>query len=206
MEVVLYSKNIPASLFLTKCIKSKGHNCSCAYTLGEMIRLIRAKDPEIVFSDTREINLFGFDVDKHLVEMEATFAYYDLYADLKRPKELPRKDIYSSVLKKYLLFVEIQHYKPSKPSLKNQVLKENKLQHHHIVLLQYFFKNPNENISAKKLIKLLWKEESISKLEILEEHQSTLYSYISQIKKFIKKTELEVDIQRSGKGCYCLNI
>ena len=64
-----------------------------------------------------------------------------------------------------------------------------------------FFKNPDEKISSQKLMEKLWGK-SKSENPKKEEHQSTLYSYISQIKKIIENLDIGLNIQRSGKGFY----
>ena len=204
MEIVFFSKNEQASLFLKKSIKKVGHNCSCANSLSSMIRLLREKAPDIVFSDTRDINLYGFDVDNHLEVMGAKFLYYDLYRDANTQKVLPKSEIFLSIVEKYYLFVEIQHYKNTKSSEKSLILRKNKLQNHHILLLQHFFQHPNEKIESKRLIEIFWNKTKGITLEIgeCEEHQNTLYSYISQIKKFISNVSFDLDIFRSGKGFY----
>ena len=99
MEIVLYSKNESGSLFFKKNIEKAGHGCSCVYTLAEMIRTIRGKNPDIVFTDTRDINLFGFDVEAHLEAMEATFAYYDLNEYYFTKKQVPKFRIFCQLLK-----------------------------------------------------------------------------------------------------------
>jgi DNA-binding response OmpR family regulator len=204
MEVVFYSKNVQASLFLKKNIKKLGYGCSCAYSLAEMIRLIREKTPKFVFVDSRQINLFGFDVRKHLIEMKATFDYYDLNLDFAENREIPYK-VFRSLIENYVLYVEIQNYKSKEKVTKSLVLRKKKLQHHHIILLQQFFQRPNEDISSKTLLNLFWKNtNSNSDFSSSEDHISTLYSYISQVKRFIKTIKMESDILRSGKGMYRL--
>ena len=215
MEILLYSKNLPGSLFFQKIMEKSGHNCSCAYSLAEMIRFIRGKNPEIVFTDTRNINLFGFDVEAHLQVMEATFAYYDLNEYYFTKKQVPRVESFLPIIEKYTLFVEIQDFKSEidtnqkkeKKIEKAAFLREKKLQNHHILLLQHFFQNLNINISSNELLNLLWNKEAAKNQESLterEEHQSTLYSYISQIKKFLLKNNMEIEISRTGKGFYSL--
>ena len=204
MEIVFFSKNKLASLFLKKCIKKIGHNCTCAYTLSEMIRFIRQKNPEIVFADTRLINLYGFDVDAHLKVMSAQFVYYDFYKDYFSGKLIPKTDVFLSIIEKYTLFVEIQNYKIQNKSNQSFVLPQKKLQHHHIILLQHFFQNPNIKISSKNLLNLFWAKKSQNETSTIESenHLSTLYSYVSQVKKFLVENEIEIDIFRSGKGFY----
>ena len=217
MEILLYSKNLPGSLFFKKIVEKSGHNCSCAYSLAEMIRFIRGKNPEIVFTDTRNINLFGFDVEAHLEVMEATFAYYDLNEYYLTKKQVPRVEPFLPIIEKYTLFVEIQGFKSENSTNqekeikieKSAFLREKKLQNHHIILLQHFFQNLNINISSNELTNLLWSKKKVNNQENLserEEHQSTLYSYISQIKRFLLKHNMEVEISRTGKGFYSLVI
>jgi len=204
MEIVFFSKNKLASLFLKKSIKKIGHNCSCAYTLSEMIRYIRQKNPEIVFSDTRLINLYGFDVDAHLKVMKAQFAYYDLYKDYFSGKPMPESDVFLPIIEKYTLFLEIQNYKNQNKSEQTLILHRKKLQHHHVILLQHFFQNPNIKIPSNNLINLFWSKKFQNRIDTIESenHLNTLYSYVSQVKKFLMDSEMEIDISRSGKGFY----
>ena len=78
MEIVLYTKNQQVNLFFKKCVEKAGHNYSCAHSLAEVVRLIRGRDPDIVFSDSREICLNGFNLVNHLKYCEANFFYIDL--------------------------------------------------------------------------------------------------------------------------------
>lgn len=211
MEIVFFSKNRQASLFLEKSITKIGHNCTCAYSLSEMIRMIRNKTPELVLSDTRLINLFGFDVDAHLKTFGATFIYYDLYTDFKNQKPIPMAEIFSDIFENYNLFVEIQNYNPSQNYETKLLLTKYKLQNHHILLLQCFFQNPNTNISSQELMALFWTESNFpAKVNQFDsgviDHQSTLYSYVSQVKRFINDRNMESEILRSGKGFYSLVI
>lgn len=234
MEIVLYTKNQQVNLFFKKCVEKAGHNYSCAHTLAEVIRLIRGKAPDFVFSDTREICFNGFNLVNHLKFNEANFIYIDLGTFiLGECDEIPEQPIFDAfylpegktekavtseikeIIKKYEFFVKILQYNtaenPPENISENQndkqgdkepiFLNQQKLQHHHILVLQYFFKNPDEKISSQKLMEKLWgksKSENTKK----EEHQSTLYSYISQIKKIIENLDIGLNIQRSGKGFY----
>lgn len=225
MEIVLYSKNESGSLFFKKNIEKSGHGCSCVYTLAEMIRTIRGKNPDIVFTDTRDINLFGFDVEAHLEVMEATFAYYDLNEYYFTKKQVPKIQDFLPIIEKYTTFVEIQKYKLKNTIItemekktkkfneielsKKTFLREKKLQNHHILLLQYFFQNLNINLSSNELMKLLWNKKKNKKQENSnegQEHLNTFYSYISQIKQFLLKNDMEVEIFRTSKGFYSCSI
>ena len=225
MEILLYSKNESGSLFFKKNIKMAGHSCCCVSTLAEMIRMIRGKNPDIVFTDTRDINLFGFDVEAHLKAMEATFSYYDLNEYYFTKKQIPKIEAFLSIIEKYTTFVEIQKYKKKSTIVteiekktkkyteielaKKNFLHEKKLQNHHSLIVQHFFQNLNINISSTELIKLLWNNMKVKNPKILnesEEHLNTLYSYISQVKKFLFANNMEVEISRTGKGFYTCTI
>lgn len=225
MEIVLYTKNQHVNLFFKKCVEKAGHNYSCAHTLAEVIRLIRGKSPEIVFSDTREICFNGFNLVNHLKYCEANFFYIDLDTFiLGETDEIPDQPFYDAfyipegkspksltseikeIIAKYQFFVKILRYNTSenpneKVDKKPIFLKQQKVQYHHILVLHYFFQNPDKKISSEKLIEKLWgKSESENPRK--DKHQSTLYSYISQVKKIMENLDIGLSIQRIEKGFY----
>ena len=72
------------------------------------------------------------------------------------------------------------------------------------ILLQHFFQNPNIKIPSNNLINLFWSKKFQNRIDTIESenHLNTLYSYVSQVKKFLMDSEMEIDISRSGKGFY----
>ena len=205
MEVILFSKNVPGSLYFKMLMGEINQNCTCVFSLAELLRTIRQIDPQMVFTDTRQINLYGFNTRQHLKEYNARFEYYDLYSEYYSGLEIPYPEIFSSLVEKYELFVEIQEYNFSKEetniNIKN-CFKKYKFQQHHIKILQLFFNAPNVSHPSEKLLEVLWEHSSSSITQNSSEHLSTLYSYISQINKILKNASMNCSISRSGKGFY----
>ena len=101
MEVILFSKNVPGSLYFKMLMGEINQNCTCVFSLAELLRTIRQIDPQMVFTDTRQINLYGFNTRQHLKEYNARFEYYDLYSEYYSGLEIPYPEIFSSLVEKY---------------------------------------------------------------------------------------------------------
>lgn len=72
-----------------------------------------------------------------------------------------------------------------------------KIGFHELTLLELLYKNPNRMVTIPQMMDEIWQEQAESRV-------GTIYSYIHNIRAFLRKTDKNATLMRVKKGCYSL--
>lgn len=195
MKVLFYSKEYSTNFYFKDEITKLGYGCTIAESISGCIRSVQIEEPDLFLWDSKLIELYDFDIPKHVQVYGYDFDCYDIN-NTNDMSEFSKKysEIYETT-KSYKLLQDIKNLPADLSNEQVKFLKNHELQKHHVHLLKYFFSHPNQHITSKRLLSLLWNDDS-------KNHLATLYSYIHQIKKLAQKMCSTWTIKKTFKGCY----